>query len=66
MGFLDKAKQRMINKAADVVAKRFKADILQLLGEDAREADVKIVSQYFDEGLARNAAEEALKGAGVI
>lgn len=61
-----KKKAEFINKGATAVAARFKTDILRMLGEDARPEDVEIISKYFDEGVARNSAEQALKDAGIL
>ena len=66
LGFIAKKKEELINKGATVVAERFKKDILRLLGDDARPEDVDVVSSYFDSGIARNAAEQALKDANIL
>lgn len=66
LGFIAKKKEEMINKGATAVAARFKTDILRMLGEDARKEDVDIISTYFDNGVARQSAEKALKDAGIL
>jgi len=72
LGFIAKKKEELINQGAAAVAAQFKEDILRLLGEDAREEDVKAVEAYFAPGSggkhspARLQAEKALKNAGIL
>lgn len=62
----EKKKQEIITKASASITKVFKRDIIALLGEDAREEDVEVITKYFDEGHAVNAAKSALEADGII
>lgn len=66
MGFFEKKKQEIMDNASGVIVSVFKRDIVKLLGDDAREQDVEIITRYFDDGHAVKAAKDALIKAGIL
>lgn len=66
MGFFDKQKEKIFDNVNEVALKVLRENILQLLGEDAREEDVNVIKKYFDSGIASRQVKEALKEAKIL
>lgn len=63
---LSSFKNKIIDKATNTVITVLKRDITMLLGTDARPEDVKVITEYFDEGAALANVKVALSAAGIL